>query len=127
VGNILPDRDRDTLERAAGLQALHGADQVRQWAGAQSYDISATLAAYVELAGACQALLGDLAAIIGRLDDAGDEDYNCAVCGALIGIFIDHGQGWHHYRGEGTAASPVELFDAGHEATPGKDDSTWLP
>ena len=25
-------------------------------------------------------------------------------------------EGWRHFRGEGTAASPVELYDAGHEA-----------
>ena len=46
-----------------------------------------------------------------------DYDYACSTCGALIGIFLGHGDGWHHYRGEGTVASPVELFDAGHEAT----------
>jgi hypothetical protein len=51
-------------------------------------------------------------------DDAEDEDedYNCAVCGALIGHFIGHGDDWHHYRGEGTADSPVEIYDAGHPA-----------
>ena len=53
-------------------------------------------------------------------DDQEDDDtYACSTCGALIGVFIGHGDGWHHYRGEGTAASPVELFDAGHEATIG--------
>ena len=50
-------------------------------------------------------------------DDHWRETYTCSRCGALIGVFIGHGDGWHHYRGEGTAASPVELFDAGHEAT----------
>ena len=45
------------------------------------------------------------------------DNYACTTCGALIGVFIGHGDGWHHYRGEGTAASPVELFDADHEAT----------
>ena len=50
-------------------------------------------------------------------DDHWREAYTCSACGALIGVFIGHGDGWHHYRGEGTAASPVELFDAGHEAT----------
>ena len=52
-------------------------------------------------------------------DQADDYNYTCSTCGALIGVFIGHGDGWHHYRGEGTAASPVELFDAGHEATIG--------
>jgi len=71
VNSILSDRDRDTLERAAGLQALRTADQVRQWAGAASYDIASTLAAYVECLGACQALLGDLAAAVKRLGGEG--------------------------------------------------------
>ena len=26
-------------------------------------------------------------------------------------------QGWLHYRGNGTAASPVAIYDAGHQAT----------
>jgi len=39
----------------------------------------------------------------------------CQACGAAAGIFIGHGDAWLHYTGEGTAASPVELFDAGHE------------
>lgn len=74
MDDILSGRDRVTLERAAELAALHGADQVRQWAGTASYDIASTLAAYVECLGACQALLGDLAAIARRLgDDAGPD------------------------------------------------------
>jgi hypothetical protein len=44
-----------------------------------------------------------------------DYNYTCSTCGARIGMFIGR-QGWHHYRGEGTAASPVEIYDAGHEA-----------
>ena len=27
--------------------------------------------------------------------------------------------GWQHYCGDGTAASPVVLYDAGHPAAPG--------
>ena len=38
----------------------------------------------------------------------------CAGCGADVGIFIGHGDAWLHYTGEGTAESPVELYDAGH-------------
>jgi hypothetical protein len=49
------------------------------------------------------------------LDDGLDEEPYCAVCDAAVGIFIGHGDAWLHYRGEGTAASPVELFDAWHE------------
>jgi hypothetical protein len=60
-----------------------------------------------------------------RLAEDEDKDLDglepyCTVCGAPAGIFIGHGPGWHHFRGEGTAASPVELYDAGH--TP---EVTW--
>src|SRR2546423_707318 len=52
-----------------------------------------------------------------QADDLDDETYFCSTCGGTISIFIGHGDGWQHYRGQGTAASPVELYDAGHEAT----------
>jgi len=26
-------------------------------------------------------------------------------------------EGWHHFRGNGTTASPVKIYDAGHEAS----------
>ena len=45
-----------------------------------------------------------------------DYNYACSTCGGQIGMFIGR-QGWHHYRGDGTAASPVEIYDVGHEAT----------
>lgn len=62
-------------------------------------------------------------AMVGRLrervdeprEDAGDLEPYCLLCSASIGIFIGHGHGWHHYTGQGTVASPVELFDAGHD------------
>lgn len=47
-------------------------------------------------------------------EDDEEEPY-CAACGSPVGIFRGHGGGWHHWRGEGTAASPVELYGAGHE------------
>jgi hypothetical protein len=48
-------------------------------------------------------------------DQADDEDEPyCYTCGSPIGIFLGHGDGWHHWRGQGTADSPVELYDAGH-------------
>jgi hypothetical protein len=47
-------------------------------------------------------------------DDDNLEPY-CRECGAGIGVFIGHGQGWHHFRGSGTVEAPVELYDAGHE------------
>lgn len=59
--------------------------------------------------------------LVERLQDRLDHQYDddpepyCSACGANIGIFIVHGDAWLHYAGEGTAASPVELFDAGHE------------
>jgi hypothetical protein len=84
VNNILSDSDRATLERAAELQALKGADQVRQWAGTDNYDVASTLSSFVEAFGASQTLLGDLAAIVRRLDDDPDdgdvdEDYECGA------------------------------------------------
>jgi hypothetical protein len=30
-------------------------------------------------------------------------------------VFIGHGSAYLHFTGQGTVASPVELFDAGHE------------
>ena len=115
----LTDADRRLIARAAELQALRGPDQVRQWAGAASYDVASTLSAFAAAFSAAQAVIGDLAALVRRLDDDDDEDidYRCATCKATIGIFIGHGDGWHHYRGAGTADSPTELYDAGHPAT----------
>jgi hypothetical protein len=51
-----------------------------------------------------------------RLDHQFDDDPEpyCSACGASAGIFIGHGDAWLHYTGQGTVASPVELFDAGH-------------
>jgi hypothetical protein len=62
------------------------------------------------------------AALVDRLNERLDEEAKhepqpyCSACGATVGIFHGHGPDWRHYRGEGTVASPVELFDAGHEA-----------
>lgn len=49
-------------------------------------------------------------------EDQGDETYACPACGAPVGMFTGLA-GWQHFRGDGTADSPVELYDAGHEAT----------
>jgi hypothetical protein len=52
--------------------------------------------------------------------DAGDlpEDHEaeplCRTCGAPVGIFLDHGLGWVHYRGDGITAGAQEIFDPGH-------------
>ena len=58
--------------------------------------------------------------LLGPGDDGaqGDDDIEpyCSACTAPIGVFIGHGSAYLHYTGEGTVASPVELYDAGHEA-----------
>jgi hypothetical protein len=38
----------------------------------------------------------------------------CVICGADAGIFLRLGLDWRHYRGDGTTAGQIELFDAGH-------------
>ena len=68
-----------------------------------------------------------VARLEGRLDEDQDdgldeEETYCSTCGAAVGIFIGHGDAWLHYTGEGTVASPVELYDAGHAAEP-----AWRP
>jgi hypothetical protein len=45
--------------------------------------------------------------------DDNDEPY-CYACGSPVGVFHGHGDMWHHWRGKGTAESPVELYDADH-------------
>jgi hypothetical protein len=47
-------------------------------------------------------------------DGLDEHEPYCYTCGTRVGIFHDHGDGWHHWRGEGTAEGPVELYDAGH-------------
>jgi hypothetical protein len=80
--------------------------------------------------GACQDHLDDLdaaqqyrglaAELVGMLPEPDepedDETFICSTCGGLIGMFIGRA-GWHHYSGNGTADSPVKIYDAGHEAT----------
>lgn len=47
--------------------------------------------------------------------DDGLEPY-CLTCGSWVGIFQGHGDGWHHFHGQGTPDNPVVLTDADHEA-----------
>jgi hypothetical protein len=48
-------------------------------------------------------------------DDTDDLEPYCTTCGEWVHIF--HGyESWRHFTGEGTATSPVELYEAGHEA-----------
>lgn len=49
------------------------------------------------------------------VDDEDDAEPYCTGCGQWVHMFQGF-EGWRHFRGEGTAASPVELYDAGHEA-----------
>jgi hypothetical protein len=54
-----------------------------------------------------------LAAATEAVDDDDAEPY-CLTCDQWVHMF--HGvEGWRHFRGKGTAANPVELYDAGHE------------
>jgi hypothetical protein len=38
----------------------------------------------------------------------------CRQCGALVGIFLDHGLEWQHFRGDGTTAGAQKIYDPGH-------------
>lgn len=48
-------------------------------------------------------------------EDEDDNEAYCSACGGKLGIFLGHGDGWHHFRGNGMPESPNELYDAGHE------------
>jgi hypothetical protein len=123
----LTDYDKGIITRASELAAIHGPDAVSKHTGATD-----RTAAYVTAFGEAQYFIRELAAIIGHLGgdsddegqagDLGDLEPYCATCGALIGHFRGHGDSWHHFRGAGTEASPVELFDAGHEP-----EVAWRP
>jgi hypothetical protein len=90
---------RDRLDRLAGL----GPD-----------DKTAGLAwLAVHHPAVCDAMLGALEEDDAELARSEPEPY-CAACGADVGIFVRSGLDWRHFRGNGTTASPFELFDAGH-------------
>lgn len=98
------------------LLAAHDED------GRQLGEVRAILAAFNWESDDRQYALEAIEMIVAGADDEdqGDEDdetFACSACGATISIFLGL-TGWRHYRGNGTAASPVELYDAGHEATP---------
>jgi hypothetical protein len=44
----------------------------------------------------------------------------CRRCGGLVGIFLDRGLEWQHFRGDGTTAGAQEIYDPGHPA-----EVTW--
>ena len=117
VGELLPDLNRD--ERLELLGAMDPDDM--------SASLAWIAAAYPQVFDF--ALVRDRA-LAGRLttrlaedeDQDGEDEPYCRTCGSPAGIFYGHGDGWHHWRGEGTPASPVELFDAGHEP-----EVAWRP
>ena len=60
-----------------------------------------------------------------RTEDAEEEEEPLPVsrrCGALAGIFPDHGPGWRHFKGgDGLTSGAQRLYDPGHRA-----EVTWL-
>jgi hypothetical protein len=45
----------------------------------------------------------------------------CRHCGAPVGIFLDHGLRWQHFRGDGATTGTQEIYHPGHPA-----QATWL-
>jgi hypothetical protein len=45
----------------------------------------------------------------------------CRRCGAMTGIFPDHGLQWRHFRGDGSTSGAQEIYDPGHAA-----QVTWI-
>ncbi len=105
VGELLPDLNRD--ERLELIAAMDPDDMNTTLAW-----IAATYPQVFDFALVRDRTLAER--LTTKLADDEAEPY-CRECGAEVGVFLGHGDGWHHYRGEGTAASPVELYDAGHE------------
>lgn len=112
----LTDTDRDVIAKATEVRAAAGRIGLLR----ERYGETDDTAVLVQFSGEVGYLLGELIAIVSRLDDEDDywRDYNytCSTCGAQIGIFTGL-SGWHHYQGDGTVASPVVVYDADHEAT----------
>ena len=44
----------------------------------------------------------------------------CRRCGGQVGIFLDHGLRWQHFRGDGTTSGGQDIHDPGHPA-----EVTW--
>lgn len=111
--------DREMIAEACAMLEVTGTDAVRAHTGAAD-----AAEAYAAMYGEARWYLRELAAILGRLGNDEDDDQDlaatCTVCGGRVGIFIGEGDGWHHWRGEGTLENPVVLFDPGHAAV-----ATW--
>jgi hypothetical protein len=43
-----------------------------------------------------------------------DREPYCTKCGATIGIFLRYGNAWRHFRGDVSAASKAEPYEADH-------------
>ena len=109
VGELLPDLN--LTERLELLGVMDPDDMRASLAWLAGYAPAVFDAALVR----DRALAERLTTRLAEDEDQADEDEPyCNTCGSPVGIFYGHGDGWHHFRGEGTADSPVELFDAGH-------------
>ena len=115
--------DQQLAERAAELLPGIGTDERLELLGVMDADDMSAALAFV--AGMYPqvfdfALVRDRA-LVERLnvrrdeEPVDDDEPYCVTCDAKVGIFYAHGDAWLHYTGEGTAASPVDLYDAGHE------------
>ena len=45
----------------------------------------------------------------------------CRHCGAPVGIFLDRGLRWQHFRGDAATSGTQEIYDPGHPA-----EAIWL-
>lgn len=115
----LPDEDHDAAEVDATAAAILAGkitglrEYVARVLGDERRDRGEALARVAAELARVSVILA--AATEGVDDDEDDAEPYCVTCGRWVGMF--HGlEGWRHFRGEGTAASPVELYDPGHEA-----------
>ena len=52
----------------------------------------------------------------------GEAEPTCELCGASIGIFLERGLDWLHYKGDGTTAGAQRIYNPGHTPV-----VTWHP
>lgn len=110
VGELLPDLN--LTERLELLGVMDEGDMRASlaWlAGAYPHMFDYALVRDRELTGRLTTRLAE-----DEDDDLDDLEPYCFQCGSGVGIFYGHGDAWLHWRGEGTPASPVEIYDAGH-------------
>ncbi len=111
VGELLPDLNRAERLELLGAMDPDDMNTTLAWIAAMyPHVFDFAIVRDGELAGRLTTRLVD-----GEddVDEDGFEPY-CRTCDATIGVFLGHGDAWWHFRGEGTAASPVELYDLGH-------------